>query len=630
MRSLVTFREVIRHIGATRIVLTTLVFLLTVSATCAGGYFLYKNTKESILLQGEVNATRAAKEFDSYLIVRENAVLMCGEVVNDMINKGQPNSDVLEFLETETFSVKGAIDKDYTGLYGWIRGEYLDGAGWVPEDDYVPTERPWYTESMADKGKDSITFIKPYMDQQTLTIATTIAMKMVDGTSVMALDISLDRIQEITEEIAEQTQGSIGLVLDESGTVIAHSDREEVGKNFLEEDDSLGAALANKVCNNDQKQFQLNYNNKSYIVYAEDIEGGWKSVSMVDTKMFYRPLNIIMSLIFLFTLMEMVVFGAILYNLSSKNLAISIQNIQLSAVADLYLSIYDIDMPKDAIREIRRNREGGERNLTKVRGGAQGSAREALQSLLENGVDEVSLSIMEPFLDYETLKERLEDTNTIAEEYQDDHKLWCRSRFVVAERDSDGQADRVLWMIESIDEERKHRERLKILSETDRMTGLLNRSAGESKIQDLLNLGGGGMMVMIDLDKFKTINDSLGHDVGDKVILAAAKAVRSAFRSSDIVMRLGGDEFVAYAPGVVDREVGSNILERMFRDLSNTVVAEMGEHRVHGSAGVSFCPKGEVMAFADLYKQADLSVYESKKKSGNSYTFYSEKMTAGE
>jgi hypothetical protein len=65
------------------------------------------------------------------------------------------------------------------------------------------------------------------------------------------------------------------------------------------------------------------------------------------------------------------------------------------------------------------------------------------------------------------------------QEYLDSQKSWCRGRFVVADRDDEGTPVRALWMIESIDEEKKHRDNLKHLSETDRMTGLYNRTAGE-------------------------------------------------------------------------------------------------------------------------------------------------------
>ncbi|MBQ7475689.1 MAG: hypothetical protein IJS78_07220 [Clostridia bacterium] len=132
--------------------------------TCVGGYY-HRSAKESIELQGRVNAVQSAKEFDNYLIIRKNTVMLAGHVVDEMIRNGQPTDEILEYLSAESLSIKKSIDMDYTGLYGWINGEYCDGVGWVPDEDYVPTERPWYTETIADDS--DVTFVRPYLDDHT-------------------------------------------------------------------------------------------------------------------------------------------------------------------------------------------------------------------------------------------------------------------------------------------------------------------------------------------------------------------------------------------------------------------------------------------------------------------------------
>ena len=314
-------REVIKHMGVRSVVASALVFLLTVAATCAGGYQLYKSTKESIHLQGKVNAVQSAKEFDSYLLVRKNTVRLAGHVVDEMIREGNPNSAILEYLTAESQSIKKSIDRDYTGLYGWINGEYCDGVGWVPDEDYIPTERPWYLEAIADDGE--ITFVKPYLDEQTKTVLTTIAIQLSDGVSVIALDITLSPIQAITEDIARQTPGSFGIVLDKAGQVIAHSDKSELGRNYLEEKDSLGAALAARLYGGSDREFELRYNGQKYLVFTEGIEGDWEAVSLINTQVFYRPLMIILAMLALFTVLEAIVFIGVLYNQSERNFALA-------------------------------------------------------------------------------------------------------------------------------------------------------------------------------------------------------------------------------------------------------------------------------------------------------------------
>lgn len=317
----VSVREIIKNMGAKSVVALTLVFLLTIAATCIGAVQLYRATKEEIYLQGRVNAVQSAKEFDSYLIVRENTVILAAHVVDEMIREKQPTSEILDYLTAESLSIKKSIDKDYTGLYGWINKQYCDGDGWVPDEDYVPTERPWYIETMADEGE--ITFVKPYLDEQTKTVLTTMARRLSDGESVIALDVTLGRIQEITKEITNNTPGSYGIVLDKIGQVIAHSDENELGKNYLEEEGTVGAALAQKLYSENSSEFELNAGGERFMVFVERIEGDWTALSLISTKIFYRPLMIILVLLALFTILEAVVFVVICRNLSDKNRAVA-------------------------------------------------------------------------------------------------------------------------------------------------------------------------------------------------------------------------------------------------------------------------------------------------------------------
>ena len=273
-------RELFKTMGARSVLVSMLMFLLTVAVTCVVAFQFYRTTKDNIHLQGRVNAVQSAKELDGYILVRKNTVILASHVVDEMIREGRSNDEILDYLTAESLSIKKSIDKDYTGLYGWINGEYLDGDGWVPEPDYVPTERPWYLETIADDG--DITFVTPYIDAQTGAVLTTVSEKLSDGVSVIALDVTLSRVQEITEENARQTPGCLGIVLDETGLVIAHSDRAELGKNYLEETDTLGAALAEKLRSGDSGAFELSCQGQKYMVISEKIGGDWQSVSLIN------------------------------------------------------------------------------------------------------------------------------------------------------------------------------------------------------------------------------------------------------------------------------------------------------------------------------------------------------------
>ena len=172
-----------------------------------------------------------------------------------------------------------------------------------------------------------------------------------------------------------------------------------------------------------------------------------------------------------------------------------------------------------------------------------------------------------------------------------------------------------------IDEEEKRGEELQALTETDRMTGLYDHVSGERKVRELLASGCGGMFLELDIDRFKSINDTYGHQTGDLVILAVADVLRSTFRSNDITMRLGGDEFGVFAVGIVNREMGEAIIHRLFTQLSRKEVPELQGKEVSVSVGAVLCAEGEGISFEDLYSRADSAMYASKEIPGNSLTF---------
>ena len=105
-----------------------------------------------------------------------------------------------------------------------------------------------------------------------------------------------------------------------------------------------------------------------------------------------------------------------------------------------------------------------------------------------------------------------------------------------------------------INQEEKRGKELKILSETDRMTGLYDRVNGERKVNEFLSDGVGGMFFMLDIDNFKSYNDNYGHQIGDRVIITVAETLHRTFRANDITIRLGGDEFGVYAVGIITYE----------------------------------------------------------------------------
>lgn len=148
---------------------------------------------------------------------------------------------------------------------------------------------------------------------------------------------------------------------------------------------------------------------------------------------------------------------------------------------------------------------------------------------------------------------------------------------------------------------------------TDELTGLVNRHEFERQtlevLQDASRAGAGACMMLIDLNGFKQINDTLGHQFGDLVLRATAQRLRDAVRDTDIVGRWGGDEFVILLPGVEDGTAVRNSVERISSRLGSTPV--VGDVSVSAAVGAAIYPRHGA-TLDDLIRAADVAMYEAK------------------
>ncbi|MCR5666941.1 MAG: diguanylate cyclase [Eubacterium sp.] len=156
------------------------------------------------------------------------------------------------------------------------------------------------------------------------------------------------------------------------------------------------------------------------------------------------------------------------------------------------------------------------------------------------------------------------------------------------------------------------------ISRTDSLTNIMNRS-GEQLIRERIEQNIGGMLCLIDVDKFKKFNDTYGHSAGDQVLIEIANGLKRVFRSDDLVVRLGGDEFAVFVSFVVDEEKAEPILDRLIAEIQAIQCEAVEEMPIQISVGVTFYHPEEKVEFEDLYKKADEACYEGKKEEGCSY-----------
>lgn len=178
----------------------------------------------------------------------------------------------------------------------------------------------------------------------------------------------------------------------------------------------------------------------------------------------------------------------------------------------------------------------------------------------------------------------------------------------------------VLYIIRT---NRKQNEELIRTAELDGLTGAYNKRATEAYINKILTQmpDEKGTFVILDVDKFKDVNDRYGHAAGDTVLHELAKTFFRHFRKDDIIGRIGGDEFVIYMRNIESKEIASARVKNLIENVRSLPFEEMNGNHVTISVGIAFVPEAG-NCYMDLYKNADTALYETKQNGKDGYHIY--------
>ena len=182
-------------------------------------------------------------------------------------------------------------------------------------------------------------------------------------------------------------------------------------------------------------------------------------------------------------------------------------------------------------------------------------------------------------------------------------------------------------LLQNIDEQKQEEDRLQKLSQTDPLTGLLNRRMIIDKVDEILKNREDSQQyafIMIDIDHFKELNDTLGHLFGDQVLIDIGKTIQQSLQEEDLMARLGGDEFVVF----LQYNLSILYLEQKVQEICKSLVKSFEQGIViSGSLGVALAPR-DGKTFTELYQKADTALYKAKKYGRNQYVFYKNEMVS--
>lgn len=192
-----------------------------------------------------------------------------------------------------------------------------------------------------------------------------------------------------------------------------------------------------------------------------------------------------------------------------------------------------------------------------------------------------------------------------------------------------GLLTHIVVSIEDTSQQRAIHAQMEQLAFYDPLTGLENRRLFkdrlEQSIKQVRRNKGVMALLFIDLDDFKYVNDTFGHDVGDELLIEVAKRLKQCVREEDIVARLGGDEFTVILSNLKDSKSASRVAAKIIKSLQIPITVDKQKLNISGSIGITVAPEDSMDA-NELMRNADLAMYRAKASGRNNSQFYTDDM----
>ncbi len=288
--------------GKQILITLTVVFVLLTGIVVYSLTTYYRSSVKNIETLGENNLKLESAKIENYLQKGLDVTWVTADSINYLLKNNSSHKDILDYLTMEAKDQTEQIDKNFTGIYGYIDGEYLDGIGWEPPEDYDPLTRDWYKAAVKAEGRP--TLVSPYVDAQTGTVMISISQMLNDKKSVVSLDIELNEIQYITENINMQDLG-YAFLLDDMGMVVAHFDKKENGNLFGGDEEQK--YILDKMKEKKSGSFSAKLNGENCTVFTDTIFGEWHVFMVVSNDKLFRSVRVRLAMEIIISLITYIV-----------------------------------------------------------------------------------------------------------------------------------------------------------------------------------------------------------------------------------------------------------------------------------------------------------------------------------
>ena len=242
-----------------------------------------------------------------------------------------------------------------------------------------------------------------------------------------------------------------------------------------------------------------------------------------------------------------------------------------------------------------------------------------LDTFISRMVEAEYVNVIREFMNPDTMENRMRDMNALSREYHGKNIEWGRIVLAPAKRNRDGGLERVVFAVQDITEQKKREEWMQYKMEHDELTGTLNRTAFNRVTKLLKDNLTPFALILLDIDNFKTINDTHGHDVGDEVLSQLVTALNEKMRSVDKIFRIGGDEFAIIMNRITLEQ--ANRVKSLINQVNEITMSDMNDVPPFSiSAGVTF----SICYNENVFHNADKALYRTKETTRKGCTVFEE------
>ncbi|MCR5823962.1 MAG: hypothetical protein K6G60_05965, partial [Lachnospiraceae bacterium] len=298
-----------------------LTLLVTVSLVSFIDYYsfneFYNLAKKKEIELCERTLGEEAAKIKERMALGTDTVRTAGIFIEHYLQKDSGTEEIRDLLIRLTETYRESFDSDFTGVYGYFKGKYIDGADWTPMPGYEPKKRPWYW--VAKEAGGAPAFAAPYTDAETGDTVISVSMLLSDGESVLAIDIKGEKIRNIIEEISKNPDTHV-MVMDTDGLILFNEDSECNGMSIKTEEgrkrfgkdktDVINTVIAQAMMDEEENYIFSEIDDRKVMAFSQLVLENWYIVMIKDYEsIFHQEMEVLYNSIIL----SLLIVGVVAY-----------------------------------------------------------------------------------------------------------------------------------------------------------------------------------------------------------------------------------------------------------------------------------------------------------------------------